>query len=465
MTAIETLAAWITEAEAEHPAIAVGRARNAFLDTVGCIVAGAEVAPTTIIRETVAGWGTGPATLIGTDQRLAAPWAALVNGTAAHARDFDDWEAPGNSHASAVLVPALLALAEERGLGGGALIDAYIVGFEVLTRVAEVMTVEHYERGWHPTGTLCTLAATAACARLLGLDQARAGAGLSVAASMAAGVKAQMGYMAKPTHAGLAAKAGVMAASLAERGLVGSPAALDGPGGWATLTAGTGLDAFAGLAASLGAPLALEQASTIVKRHPSCGCTHRAVDAALAIREAHEPAPANIAGVICRMSRPFAETVSFRQPATPNAAMFSMSYCTAVALIQGRLGLDDFTPEALHRPEIQKLEARVEIDAYAPRNTTSHMTEDDPDTVIVEMVSGERFEETVGIPLGAPGRPIDDHALATKFRHCASWTLDQQNVERALARLSSLDELADIASLTAHLSASASTVSAARSRS
>src|SRR5690606_18663480 len=156
---------------------------------------------------------------IGRPDGLSPPWAALANGTAAHALDFDDNFDPAKAHASAVLIPAILALAEERPAPGFAVLDAYIVGLQIMGRVGQGINPFHRNRGWHATATVGAIGAAAACARLLALSSAQATHALSLATSMAAGSMAQFGTMAKPLHAGLAAKSGVIAASLAQAGL------------------------------------------------------------------------------------------------------------------------------------------------------------------------------------------------------------------------------------------------------
>src|SRR5690606_570811 len=156
------------------------------------------------------------------------PWAALVNGTAAHALDFDDNFDPAKAHATAVLAPAILALAEQEDASGAACLDAYIAGLQILGRVGQGLNPYHRNRGWHATATVGAVGAAAACARLLGLDARQAAYALSISTSMSAGFMSQFGTMTKPIHAGLAAKAGVIAASVAKNGIDAGMGTLDG---------------------------------------------------------------------------------------------------------------------------------------------------------------------------------------------------------------------------------------------
>ena len=219
MSPSRIIARWISDCSGTWNETALQGARRAFHDTAACMLAGSGDVAVNNVHAAVAVWGTGECTVVGTPNRLSAPWAALVNGTAAHALDFDDVLEIGAAHASAALVPALLALGEERNASVAACLDAYLVGFEVLARLSEAMNMTHYFRGWHTTLSLGAPAVAAACARLLQLDEKRTLAAISLATSSSSGFKRQFGTMAKPVHAGLAAKSGLLAASMAAAGV------------------------------------------------------------------------------------------------------------------------------------------------------------------------------------------------------------------------------------------------------
>ena len=233
--------------------------------------------------DAVSRWGAGGAVVAGTPNRLAAPWAALVNGTAAHALDYDDVLEISNAHVSAVLVPALLALGEERGADGAACVDAFIVGVEVMARLGEALNMTHYFKGWHTTSTLGAPAAAAACARLLRLDAAKATAALSLATSFASGAKRQFGTMTKPLHAGLAAKNGITAAVLAESGVTAATDAYEGERGFVALFAGVPCERLEAAVADFDGPPAIERHGLWQKYYPCCASAHRPLDALLAL--------------------------------------------------------------------------------------------------------------------------------------------------------------------------------------
>src|SRR5688572_29948517 len=210
---------WLAETPADWPEAAWQSAHRQFIDVIAVTIPGAVEPVARKVFETVSGWGAGPSTAIGQGASLAAPWAALVNGTAAHALDFDDNFDPAKAHATAVLAPAILALAEQEGASGRDCLDAYIAGLQILGRVGQGVNPAHRNRGWHATATVGAIGAAAACARLLGLPAREAAYTLSIATSMAGGFMSQFRTMTKAMHAGLAAKSGVMAASLARGGV------------------------------------------------------------------------------------------------------------------------------------------------------------------------------------------------------------------------------------------------------
>jgi 2-methylcitrate dehydratase PrpD len=222
-------------------------------------------------------WGTG--------LRASAPDAALANGTAAHALDFDDMCFVSLAHPSAPLVPAVIAAGEIAGASGRAVLDAYIIGFEIQARLGRLMNPRHYQRGWHCTSTLGAISAAAGASRLFGLDAAATEHALAIAASSASGLKENFGTMVKPLHAGLAARDGVMAALLAKGGLTGSAKAIDGPQGYLRAFDSEGTD-LANAVGDLGSRWEILDTGITVKLYPSCAGTHPTLDALLDLARA-----------------------------------------------------------------------------------------------------------------------------------------------------------------------------------
>src|SRR5438128_9479875 len=269
---------WADFVSAGDPPDAARRAAaGAALDTIGVMLAGASEPCARIVQRVVSAEGTGPCRIIGTNACAGAAGAALANGTAAHAHDFDDMCFVSLAHPSAPLVACALAAAELAGASGRALLDAYIVGFEIEGRFGRAMNPRHYKKGWHCTSTIGTLGAAAAASRLFGLDAATTRHALSIAASEASGLKDNFGSMVKPLHAGLAARNGVLAALLARAGMTANRAAIDGPQGFlaAMDSERPSLDAFT---ADLGSRWEIVDIGITVKLYPSCAGTHPTLD-------------------------------------------------------------------------------------------------------------------------------------------------------------------------------------------
>ncbi len=453
MTAITVLAGWSASVSDDHGPRAYRRARLAVLDTLACMLAGADDEAAVRARRAVAAWGAGASTVVGTDAHAAAPWAALVNGTAAHALDFDDYDLPTSGHPSAVLVPALLALAEERGASGRALLDAYLVGLEVMTRIGEAVNMSHYHLGWHATATVGALGAAAACARLTGLDAEETAAALSLATSMAGGFKSQIGTMAKPLHAGLAAKAGVLAAGLAASGTSASRDVLDGTWSFMTLLAGPESRGFDAPLKKLGGPLGIEEYGLYVKPYPCCAYIHRSVDAVLGLRRSHGLDGADIAAVTARIPGRNAEILMYPAPQTPMEARFSLEYCAAVAAVTGGLGVADFAPAAIRRPEIRDFLPRVAVERHPVGPRSSDLDDREPAVVTLRLRDGRRLGQTVDHARGSPERPLSEAEVAEKFRACAQGVLDPRAATAVEGLIAGLEDLPRIGDLTRHLAA------------
>lgn len=447
MTAVSILGEWVATAGDQHQDGAYAAAHGALVDTLGCILAGAQEEPTVFARKAVAYWGHGGSRAAG-GLDLAAPFAALVNGTAAHALDLDDNDTPGATHPSAVLVPALLATAQERLLGGRALLDAYIVGLEVIGRVGEAVNMMHYARGWHATATLGSLGAAAGCSRLLRLDPDRSAAAISLATSRAAGFKSQFGTMAKPAHAGLAAQTGVISAALAEAGLTASNDVLDGKWSLLSLQSDEKAQGFGSLTERLGNPLAILQYGLSLKKYPCCYYIARSIDGVLSLREQFGLTADQIESVDVRMPARNAIILRFPEPRTQNEARFSVPYCIATALLYGRLGLAEMSHSAVQKSEARSLQHGVTLSPYDSSPQSPDLSPDEPDTVTIHLKSGGNLSKTVRVIHGSAASPLSQAELYEKFKECASISLQKPAVIRAVAALKSLPILEDLREIT-----------------
>ncbi len=450
------LGGFIASAPRGHGPLALERARTAVLDTIGCMLLGAPSEPARIASRAITAWGQGGAVVVGTGQTAPAPWAALANGTAAHAYDLDDYEDPGNTHPSAVLVPALLALAAEREtewkVGGAELLDAYIVGLEAIMRLGEAVNYSHYNLGWHSTRTLGTIGAAAAAARLMRLDAGRAAHAVSLATSMGGGYTSQFGTTAKPLHAGLAAQDGLMAASLAAAGATSGAGALDGPVSLASLMAAPGEARFEAFD-RLGAPWGIEEHGVSIKIHSSCGYTHRAIDGALRLRAQNRIVLGEIAAIRVGLVEAHRAILPFDAARTPSEAMFSVPHTVALALVRGAVIPADFTDAAIADPTIRALAAKVTVETRVARRSKVNVDPDDPDLVEITLTDGSTLATAVAVPRGAPANPLSPDEVLAKFHRCAVISVAADRATAIADVCARLERLADVRELTALLSA------------
>jgi len=449
---------WVAETGSDWPAPALEAARLQYIDLIGVAIAGAREDVSRLTHSAIARWGGGNSTVIGRPDGLAPPWAALANGTAAHALDFDDNFDPAKAHASAVLIPAILALAEERPAPGFAVLDAYIVGLQIMGRVGQGINPFHRNRGWHATATVGAIGAAAACGRLLALSSAQATHALSLATSMAAGSMAQFGTMAKPLHAGLAAKAGVMAASLAQAGLNAGTGTLDGPYGINRLMVGPDYeelrDAIRHIehgqtmrfsATEVGEPLLILSDGFRVKRFANCGSAHRAMDALLELIERHGFGADDVEQVTVSAPVSHLNNLKYDCPETVLEAKFSLEFGLAVLLRTGQCRLTDFSPEMIASPSVRALYSRI---ARVPIDAAEGVF---PTRVHVRLRGGEEHTAVVAMPAGSHAAPFPEEAYWSKFEACLSYAEGAGAFKDLKSTLLALEKLPDIRALTQHL--------------
>jgi len=454
MTMTQEFAQFVATRSPDWPQAARSGAARGFVDTIACMIAGRDDDATRRVRATLAPWSAskGAASIAG--PRLPAPWAALINATAAHALDYDDVLEPALSHVSAALVPALLALGEERGASGGRLIDAYLIGFDVQAALAAAMNMGHYARGWHTTLTFGAPSAAAACARLLGLDAARSAAAISAATSFASGAKKQFGTNMKPVHAGLAAQAGILAACLAEQGITAAPEIFEGEWSYGALFGAPGAPGFDAARAQLAGPSAMTSHGAWLKAHPCCASAHRPIDAIRAMRRKGLRA-ADVESIEAEVSEIVMRNLMYETPTDDMQARFSLNHCLALALTQDEIRVRDFRPDRLARAELRAIWPRVSMRLYptlpgsmAPKLGAERTR------VVVTCRDGSRREETIVFPRGHPQAPMSDADLGRKFIDCANGAMSARamaNLVDALFGLDKLDGIGDIANAIARL--------------
>ena len=356
------------------PVDARARAAMALCDTVGVILAGVPEPAASVVRNTITADCKGPCRVLGTSLQTGTDDAAISNGVAAHALDYDDMCFVSLAHPSCVLVPAILAAGELTGASGRDVLDAYVVGFELECRLGLVMNPRHYhERGWHCTSSIGTLGAAAAASRLLGLDVAGTIHALGIAASSACGLKENLGSMVKPLHAGMAARNGVMAGRLAKAGFVSSMEAIEGPQGYlAAMDSQKPPSALRDSVADLGSRWEILDTGITVKLYPSCAATHPPLDALLALKERHNLTAENVERIDVEVDSMTPRLLIHDRPSTSLEAKFSMPFCAAAAMVFGHPSIETFEPARIQDSRVQRLLPAVTLrtnssfDAAAP---------------------------------------------------------------------------------------------------
>jgi len=386
-------------------------------------------------------------TVVGTGRRTGAVWAALCNGTAAHALDFDDTNFALMGHPSAPVLAAALAAGELALADGRSVLHAFLLGFEVETTLAEVINPLHYEHGWHATCTLGTLGAAAAAARLLGLDAAQTRHALAVAASQASGLKENFGTMTKPFHAGHAGRSGVLSAMMAREGWTASEHALEGPQGFFSVL-GAGKCRLEPLG-TLGAPWKILTTGVAVKPYPSCACTHSIIDSTLELRRAHGIRPEDVEEVTVGVGGGVPRILIHSRPRTGLEAKFSAQFSAAAALADGRVGLATFQDERAQDPDIRALMERVKmvVDPEIPTDTERHMWT----RLTIRLKDGRSARVDPRPVPGHPANPMSLPALREKFEECARLVLPADRVDTVAEIVESLETCPDLRSLTAIL--------------
>ena len=436
-------------ARAVPPQEALDAAAAAVRDTVGVILAGAIEPAARMVQSIAADEGRGDSAVIGTSLRTGAGMAAMANGVAAHALDYDDMCFVSLAHPSCALMPAALAACEIAGAPGRTLLEGYVVGFELECRLGKAMNPRHYhDRGWHCTSTIGTVGAAAAAARVLGLTPAETAHALGIAASSACGLKENLGSMVKPLHAGMAARNGVMAAQLAQRGYRASELSLDGPQGFLAAMDAQHRDLTLAVA-QLDTFWDILTTGITVKLYPSCAATHPPLDVLLDLRHAGELDAHDIESIDIQVDSMTPRLLIYDRPATGLEGKFSMPFCAAAAVIDGHVGISTFDVARIQSPEIQALMPKVKMRANAGFDTTPPLSHT---TVTVRRLDGRVLERSSNGARGYPARPASDAQLSAKFSECARRVLPAAVADEAWAMLSAIERVEQMSVLTDLLS-------------
>ena len=336
-------------------------ARQCVLDYVACTLAGAKDELTEILLAEVQESGGKPAaTVLGHGVKLPAAAAALVNGAASHALDYDDVNLAMPGHPSVAILPALLALAEERGSSGADVLTAFVAGYELQCRIGRTISPGHYDvMGFHATATVGSFGSAAACAHLMGLDAEQFATALGIAGTQAAGLKSMFGTMCKPLHAGKASYHGLMAAKLAARGFTSRTDVVECAQGFAR----THSPDFNPEKALEAPPQGWYIRNNLFKYHAACYMVHSSIEAARKLREQHSLTPDRIAGIRVRLEEACDRICNIPAPRTGLEAKFSLKLATAMGLSGVDTSrLSTYSAEVATDPALVAIRDKVELD-------------------------------------------------------------------------------------------------------
>jgi 2-methylcitrate dehydratase PrpD len=413
-------------------------ARQCILDYFGVAVAGAgdELVRLLLDELTDAG-GVTQASIIGHQTRLPALSAALVNGAAGHALDYDDVNMAMPGHPSVAILPGLLALAELRRSSGREVITAFIAGYETACRIGAALEPGHYNLGFHSTGTVGAFGAAAACARLLGLDAETTAMALGIAGTQAAGLKSQFGTMCKPFHAGKAAQNGLLAARLAARGFSSRADIVECVQGFA-LTHGPDFSPEAALAAP---EAGLHLFANLFKYHAACYLTHAPIECARGLREKHRLTPEEITGITLRLDASCERVCNIPAPVDGLQSKFSLRQTVAMALAGvDTASLGAYSAGNARDPALVDLRDQIEIEWQDSWPQTLSELE-------VELAGGNRL--TARHDAGIPAADVADQGrrLAAKFDALVEPLLGAPRTRELRETIAGLDQLADVGDL------------------
>jgi 2-methylcitrate dehydratase PrpD len=434
-------------AETEYSTISEKTLTNAkmhILDTFGVALAAVATPVAKIALDYCMRVGnSNESSIWGTKQKSSVPMTAFANGLLAHALDFDDWEDSIHAgHPTSMVIGAALSLAETLGASGKELLKAYVFGIEVLTKISAAGPNLH-DRGFHSTPVLGSIGAAVACASLLKLVPDKIKAALGVAASGCSGIHRQQGSMVKPFHAGNAARNGVEAALLAEKGFTADAAIFEATRGFCDTFFGKGACDYEKMIANIGKPFFLESPGLGLKMHPCSAPQFLAADAALYLKREHHIRFEDVARIDVSIPPERYQRHFHAEVKTGLRGKFAINYVVALCVLDGILEIATFTDEKANQPQVQEALSKVTV------VVDESIPEPGPYCpVTVELKSGTRHSYTAKIAKGAPQNPLTEEEVLDKFRSNARTVIPGKRAEELIVAVRSLEAADNISNLT-----------------
>lgn len=415
--------------------------KRALLDYFGVTLVGSTQRVSRITQAYVKNLSkSGGALVFGTSIRVPQNMAALANGVAAHALDFDDcsWSTVG--HPSATVAPAALAVGELQGASGKEVLAAYAVGVEIAHKIAGLVMPEASERGWHTTSVFGPFGAAAASAYLMRLNKSTFQSALGLAATTASGMRGNFGTMAKPYHAGMAACNGATAAILAREGMTAAEDVIEAKDGFIQVFVDKQLERES---VAFGDPWDIVNPGLVFKRYPCCSGAHPALDCLLDLLAESPFTAEDVVSIEVGVSLLGPRELVCNDPTTVDEAKFSMEYVLAAAIRYGELGLAQFEESCVQDPIIRYLipKIRMEIDEeLAALGFVGHA----PAKLKIHLRDGRILEGRCDRARGNPEKPMSDEELNQKFLECATEVLALHSARSLLEVLVALEKMKDI---------------------
>ena len=412
-------------------------AARSFLNWLGCAIGGSRHETVERALAALAPFSGPPeATVLGRGNRLDIMHAALMNGITSHTFDFDDTHLKTVIHPSGPVASAILALAERRPVSGAAFLHAFILGVEVECRIGNSVYPEHYDVGWHITGTAGVFGAAAAAGRLLGLTEQQMVWALGIAATQSSGLREMFGTMCKPFHPGNAARNGLLAALLAEKNFTSSNQGIEAKRGFAHVLS----TSFKPEEITRGLGETWEIALNTYKPF-ACGIViHPVIDACIQLRNEHGLKAEDIDAIEAKVHPLVVELTGKKTPQVGLEGKFSVYHSAAVAVIYGAAGEAEYSDAAVKDPRVVALRDRTKA-------VVDNAMHEDQTRVAIRLKNGKTVEKFVEHAIGSLHRPMSDTDLEAKFRGLAKGILGQADCDRLIRLCWKIGELKDAAEI------------------
>ena len=424
------------------PSEVLNIAKSSIIDTCGVAIAGSNTPSAKKIHAVVAeSFRDGNCTVLGNDITLNVFGAAVANGASAHALDFDDNCYAGIVHGSAVVLPAVLAVAQDNSSSGKKLLTSFIAGLEAQFAVAKAFSNDIYHRGWWTTSVLGVIGSAAGASKLLNLDKDATSHALGLAIVGGGATRSVRGTHAKHYYCGLAAERGITAARLALNGATGPLDVFEDLNGVNTVLNGGKFDTK--YIDAIGKDFSILEPGIDIKKYPVCYASHTAVDGVKELLYLNNINSSNIKKIICTVPPVVASNLTFPEPSNPTEAQFSLEFAIATIIQHGSLDLTHLEDDFIRSPSLKNISKRVFMDIGVLPKGKIYNKNICPEWAQVEIMTndGGHYKTFVGSPEGSAMRPLPEKLLYKKFTECLVYARTDRNAEKLYEKLRNIDQI------------------------